>query len=54
VSLPTPAEPPARGARGAQGQPVAIKILYCMELTPSVVENFYNEAVTLSGLQHPR
>lgn len=33
--------------------PVAVKILFAMELTPQVVEAFYNEVQILYSLQHP-
>jgi serine/threonine protein kinase len=36
-----------------KGEPVAIKMIYCMDLTPAVVSNFYEEAIVLSALQHP-
>lgn len=33
--------------------PVAVKILFAMELTPQVVEAFYNEVQILYSMQHP-
>lgn len=35
-----------------KGQPVAIKLIYCMELTPDIVSNFYEEAIVMSRMKH--
>lgn len=43
----------ARVFRGTwRGVAVAIKMIYCVELTPDVVANFYREASLLAGLVH--
>ena len=43
----------ARVYRGKyKGAAVAIKMIYCMELTPDIVSNFYEEALVLSRLKH--
>lgn len=36
-----------------QNDPVAIKMLYCMELTPETVQNFFSESRLLCRLRHP-
>jgi serine/threonine protein kinase len=36
-----------------RGDPVAIKMLYCVTLTPETVENFFQESRLLSRLRHP-
>ena len=36
-----------------KGAPVAVKMIYCMSLTPRVISNFYEEANFLAALKHP-
>lgn len=35
------------------GNPVALKMVFCMQLTPESVENFFRESALLSRLRHP-
>lgn len=35
------------------GHPVALKMVFCMQLTPESVENFFRESALLSRLRHP-
>jgi len=35
------------------GEPVALKMVFCMQLTPESVENFFRESALLSRLRHP-
>ena len=44
----------ARVFKGSyRDEPVAIKMLYCMELTPETVQNFFSESRLLCKLRHP-
>ncbi|KJE94268.1 hypothetical protein CAOG_04937 [Capsaspora owczarzaki ATCC 30864] len=35
------------------GRPVAIKIVFCVDLTPAIISNFCRESALLSALNHP-
>lgn len=34
-------------------EPVAIKMLFCLELTADTIQNFFSESKMLCGLRHP-